>query len=87
MCKIIYKDWEVDIKSKTLTVTKKDESREYDIPEEREIEVKDEYIWLTLKDGTLLQFKMEEDNFFVGDEFNKEGEHVDSIACHVFGEE
>ena len=84
--KLEYKNWKVHIKKNILTVEKRNEVREYDLPNWKTITHKEDYLNIILKDKTKLQFKMEEGDFFVGDKFNKEGEHIDTIASHVFGE-
>jgi len=85
--KITYKDWEVIITEGLLTIEKLGEVREYDLPDFETIIHDYEYIYITLKDWTIYQYKMEVDNFFAGDMFDKEGNHIDVTACHVFGEE
>lgn len=84
---INYQDWKVEVTGRLLTVEKLGEVREYDLPYFETIEHSGEYIFITLKDGTLYQYKMEVDDFFVGDKFNSGGEQIDTLACHVFGEE
>ncbi len=85
--KIEYENWKVEINNKSLVVEKCDEVREYDLSEWKSCEHVMEYIHITLLDDSLLQFKMEVDNGFVGDKFDKENEFVETIACHVFGED
>ena len=70
-----------------LTVTKVGETRVYDLPRVTKIEHNLEYIFLTHDGGLFTQVKFEEGNFLVIDRFDKEGEHVDSIGSHVFGED
>ena len=84
---IEYQGWKVKVTQNLLTVEKCDEIRIYDLPDFETMVHDEEYIYITLKDGTLYQYKMEEDDFFVGDKFDLEGEHIDTLACHVFGED
>ena len=51
------------------------------------IEHDTEYVRLYVEGNKFYQFKFEVDNFLVGDIFTNEGEHLDSFAAHVFGEE
>lgn len=83
---IKYEDWTVVINNNLMTVEKSGEVREYDLPNWKTVEHNLEYIYITLPDDSLLQFKMEVDNGLIGDKFDSEGDFVDSIACHVFGE-
>ena len=85
--KIEYENWKVEIKSDMLIVEKFNEVREYDLPNWKTVTHKGGYIYIILEDKTTLQFKMEEEDFFVGDKFDEEGEHIDTIASHVFGED
>jgi hypothetical protein len=85
--KIDYKDWKVKVEQNLLIVEKLGEMREYDLPEWKTAEHNMEYIYITLPDDSLIQFKMEIDDFWVGDKFDSEGEYIDTLACHVFGEE
>ena len=84
---IQYDGWDVVIEGNLLTVTKKGESREYDLPDYTKVEQEGEYIFITLPNGNCQQYKMEFDDFFVGDLYDSDGEFIDSIASHVFGEE
>jgi hypothetical protein len=84
---IEYQGWKVKVTQNLLTVEKCDEIRIYDLPDFETMVHDEEYIYITLKDGTIYQYKMEVDNFFAGDMFDKEGNHIDVTACHVFGEE
>ena len=62
--------------------------REYTIPEAiTGIEHNLEYVWLTLKDKRTVQFKFEIDGAFIGDILDKDGEFVDTFACHSFCED
>ena len=85
--KVEYESWKVEINNNLIVVEKSGEAREYDLPDWKTVAHDLEYIYVTLPDDSLLQFKMEVDNFWVGDKFDNEGEFVDSIACHVFGED
>jgi hypothetical protein len=83
-----YDGWEVVVNSNgEVVVTKCRESREYTIPEEiKSIEATGEYIYVNVE-GKFYQFKLEMDNFLVGDIFDTDGELIEEYACHVFGEE
>ena len=63
------------------------EIREYSLPEVVKIDINREYVYLEKLDNSYYVLKFEEGNFLVIDEYNEEGIHLDSIACHVFGEE
>jgi hypothetical protein len=84
---ISYEGWEVVIEDNLLTVTKEGETREYTLPEHTKIEQESEYIFVSLYNGNFIQYKMEDDDFFVGDLFTSDGEFIESVASHVFGEE
>jgi hypothetical protein len=80
--------WKMEITfDHKIVVTKDDESREYQLPPIVKIEHDTEYVFLELENNNSIQVKFEIDNFLVIDEFDKEGEWVDSIGSHVFGEE
>ena len=53
------------------------------------IEHDTEYVFLYVADPRIkfYQFKFEVEAFFVGDTFDKDDEHIDCFASHVFGEE
>ena len=84
---IDYKDWKVKVEQNLIIVEKLGEMREYDLPEWKTVTHDNDYIHITLSDESFLQFKMEEGDAWIGDKFDNEGEFVDPIACHVFGEE
>ena len=85
--KIDYKDWKVKVEQNLLIVEKLGEMREYDLPDWKTATHDNDYVHITLPDDSLLQFKMEEGDAWIGDKFDSEGEHIGTIACHVFGEE
>ena len=85
--KINHEDWKVEIKPNTIVVEKFGEQREYDLPDWSTCEHDKEYIYITHEDNSLTQFKMEEDNFWVGDKFDDEGCFVETVANHVFEKE
>lgn len=70
-----------------LTVTKVGETRVYDLPRVTKIEHNLEYIFLTHDGGVFTQVKFEEGDFLVIDRFDKDGDHIDSVGSHVFGED
>jgi len=92
MKKIEYQGWTAELIDKVLTITKDGESREYDIKQRNNgIEyakgVSPEYFIIrTTDDVFYYQFKFEEDNFFVGDKYFNNDEHLGEFASHVFGE-
>lgn len=87
MKKIKYGDWELQVNSnKLITVTKLGESREYDVSEIIEVQQENEYVFLQHEGCIFTQVKFEVDNFLVIDKFDEDGEHIDSIGNHVFGE-
>lgn len=64
------------------------ESRRYTISEKISKTNRNyEYLYIFVEGGKVYQFKFEENKFLVGDVFHAEGEHLDSFACHVFGED
>jgi len=64
------------------------EMRTYTIPENiTKIEHETEYVFIYVEDNKFYQFKFEEGNFLVGDIFENDGEHLDSFASFVFGED
>ena len=71
-----------------ITVTCNGETRKYRIEEPvTKIEHDTEYVYLYVEGKKFYQFKFEVDNFLVGDIFTNEGEHLNTFASHVFGEE
>jgi hypothetical protein len=84
---IEYGEWKLQVNSNELiTVTKHTESREYDIPEIIEVQHEGSYVFLQHEDAEFTQVKFEDEDFLVIDKFDKDGEFVDSIGSHVFGE-
>ena len=89
--KVIKHDgWLLEITTPTtIVVTKLGESREYDVATIVDVnhdEDMEEYVHLTHGDNAFTQVKFEVDNFLVIDKFDEDGEHIDSIGNHVFGE-
>jgi len=59
--------------------------RTYELPEDiTKIEHDDEYVFLTLKDKRIFQFKFEIDGAFIGDILDSDGEFIDTFACYSF---
>lgn len=87
---IEHEDWRAELRGKVLTISKDGEQRTYSIRQKNNGIEHDkafpEYFMIKT-DGFNYHFKFEVDNFFVGDKFSKDGEHIDSFASHVFGEE
>jgi len=69
-----------------IIVSKSGESREYQLPILTKIEHDVEYVFLTTENNDSIQVKFEIDNFLVIDKFDKDGEFLESIGAHVFGE-
>jgi len=66
------------------------DGRQYKITEPiTKIEHDTEYVFLYVDDPRIkfYQFKFEVEAFFVGDTFDKDDEHLDTFASHVFGED
>jgi len=71
-----------------ITVAKNKEKRVYDLKHKViKVETGDEYVYLEIEGGGFYQFKFEENSFLVGDLFDKDSTHIDTVASHVFGEE
>ena len=71
----------------TIMVISNGEKREYLIIEPIiKIVHETEYVFIYVEDDKFYQFKFEVDNFLVADIFTNDGEHLDSFASHVFGE-
>ena len=73
----------------TIIVTCNGETRTYDIPEEiKDVIEEDNYVFVYVNDDEtkFYQFKFEDGNFLVGDEYDQEDEYISAFACHVFGE-
>ncbi len=83
---IEYNGWTLIINEETILVKKDGEHRMYDLDEIVEVEHEDEYVTLRLADGGFYQVKFEDDNFLVIDLYDNEGEFIDTIGNHVFGE-
>ena len=80
--------WLLALDGQNVQVFCNGESRTYDIPEKIiDFKVEDEYCCIYVEGGNYFQFKFEVDMFLVGDIFNKDGEHLDTFACHTFGED
>jgi len=88
---ISYQDWKMIVQEDgTVIVTKDDETRTYDIPEDvRDVVEEDNYVFIYVDDVEIkfYQFKFEVDDFLVGDTFDQDDEFLNTFACHVFGEE
>jgi len=88
MTEIKHGDWKLQLNSnKLITIKKLGESREYDVDEIIEVQQEDEYVFLQHEGCSFTQVKFEEDNFIVIDKFDANGDSLDSIGSHVFGEE
>ena len=79
--------WLLALDDQNVQVFCDGESRMYTIPEPvTDFKVEDEYVFIYVE-GKYYQFKFEFDKFLVGDIFDNEGNHLDTFAHHVFGEE
>jgi hypothetical protein len=86
---ISYNGWGAELHNGNLYVTKLGEERVYSVPKNNfGLEAEDDKIgYFTIR--TKLRkyvFKFEDNNLFVGDKFDNHDNHLDSIACHIFGE-
>jgi hypothetical protein len=89
MNKITYKGWIAELSGNILSVSKNNETREYLVDKNNngiEYEV-GEYFFIRLSEGFYYQFKFEENDFFVGDLFDKDDELIREVASYVFGEQ
>lgn len=85
--KMNYEDWKVELTPKAIIVEKFGEQREYDLPNWSTCEHDKEYIYITHEDNSLTQFKMEVNDFWIGDKFDDEGCFVETVANHIFEKE
>lgn len=84
---IKYNGWELTLtNATTILITKDGESREYTVAPVVRKSTIEEYVFLYHKGGDFTQVNFEEDNFLVIDLFDKDGEFIDSLGWHVFGE-
>ena len=80
--------WLLALDGQNVQVFCNGQSRMYVIPEPvTEMKVEDEYVYIHTKEGNYYQFKFEFDMFLVGDIYTKDGEFVDTFACHTFGDD
>jgi hypothetical protein len=89
---IEYKDlqgnnWHLMTNDTSIEIKCNREARTYEIDNIIKVEHDHEYIFL-YEYGTkcFYQVKFEEDKFLVIDKFNADGEHIENIGSHVFGE-
>jgi hypothetical protein len=88
--KFSYQGWSVLLENGILTVEKGGEERCYKLPKENEgiLRNKDFPEYFSVKTNkNIFSFKLEENNFFVGDKLSLKEEFLDTFACHVFGED
>ena len=83
--------WLLSLDGQNVQVFCDGESRIYCIPNfvadtVIKMKVKNEYVFIYTQSGNYFQFKFEINKFLVGDIFDKDDEHLDTFACHVFGE-
>ena len=79
-------DWFITVGYQDILVMKDSEKRFYDLDIDS-YEHEGDYLFLYKEDGGFYQVKFEIGNFLVIDEFDVNGEFIDSIGSHVFGEE
>jgi hypothetical protein len=85
--RVNYKGWELVVNHETILIQKDSEHRIYDLDDIQGVAQEDEYVYLNRDNGSFYRVKFEVDNFLVIDEFDIDGEYVDSFGSHVFGEE
>ena len=89
-----YNNWQMIVhEDGTIEVTILGEVREYKIsePMSRIEQEKDypQYVRIDVQDDKIgyYLFKFEDNDFFVGDIWTEDNEHIEEFAMHVFGEE
>jgi hypothetical protein len=89
--KFTYGDWELEVTSdNSISVYNSGEFREYTLDKIVEAKQSDElyeYVYFEHENETFTQVKFEIDNFLVIDLFDKDGEFLEEIGSHVFGED
>ena len=86
IARVNHEGWELVIDHENITIEKDGEVREYDLNDIQSSLHEGEYVYLNRDNGSFYQLKFEEDNFLVIDEFDEDGEYVDSVGSHVFDE-
>jgi len=90
MRKFWHKGWTIILIDTSLIVYKNEEQREYKIKEKHnglEHKEGEDYFYIRTEKGFYYQFKMEENDFLVGDKFKDNDEFITEFASHVFEEE
>lgn len=82
--RVEYNGWKLLVNFETIIVQRNGEHRIYDLNDIQDILHEDEYVTLKKDDGGFYSVKFEEDDFLVIDEYDNEGEFVDTIGSHVF---
>jgi hypothetical protein len=82
--RVEYNGWKLLVNFETIIVQRNGEHRIYDLDDIQDILHEDEYVTLKKDDGGFYSVKFEEDDFLVIDEYDNEGEFVDTIGSHVF---
>jgi len=82
---INYNGWNMEIKDTSVTVSKSGDTYVYDVPPYEAVKHENEYVFFYMSDE-MYQFKFEENNFLVGDVFDKDKEHVKVFANRIFAE-
>jgi hypothetical protein len=84
----VYNGFHFKFKGMVLTITcvLQDNTcvREYDIENVESIQTQGEYAYFQCRGGKQIQLKFEGDSGIVLDEFDNDGEFVDTIGCHDF---
>jgi hypothetical protein len=80
--------WLMSIDGQNVQIFCDGESRTYNIPEKiLKTRRNYEYVYIYVEGKKVYQFKFEDDKLIVGDIFDLEGEHLDTFASQVFGED
>jgi len=80
-----YHGWQIIVyMNGDIKISRNGEDRTYGIGVIAKIEQNKEYVYLYYPEGNFVQVKFEQADFLVIDEFNSDGEFVDSIGSHVF---
>jgi hypothetical protein len=88
--------WGLTVKGEVTTVTFEDgdnyDNMTYGLPSiPKEVEYSNtsgmHYVYVTFENGSMYQFKFEDGGNLIGDSFGVDGEHIEPIAMHTFGED
>ena len=87
LAKVNHEGWKLLVNYESVIVQKDGEHRIYDLDDIQDTMHEDEYVYLNRDNGSFYRVKFEDGNFLVIDEFDVDGEYVDSVGCHVFDED